>query len=131
MKRKPRGLKMLQGTDRPDRDYGEVELPAPNSTEPPDWLTSPEAVDEWRRIVAVLLPGHVLSQGDMTPLGHLCNMHAAVVAQWGTGAPPAPPVLGQLRLMYGEFGLTPASRTKAATVPEDAKGNAFAKLRAV
>jgi len=130
MKRKPRGLKVLQGTDRPDRDHGEVKLPAPDSTEPPDWLISPEAVAEWRRIVSVLEPAHVLSQGDMTPLGHLCNMHAAVVLQWGAGAPPAPPVLGQLRLMYGEFGLTPASRSKAATVGEGDKDNAFAKLRA-
>lgn len=129
MKRKPHALKVLQGTDQPCRRHPEPEIAPPDSTEPPDWLTGPEAVAEWNRLVGLLLPARVLTAGDMTPLGHLCNMHCGAVLRWRLGATPTAADLTQLRLMYAEFGLTPASRSKAATVPKDAKGNAFAKLR--
>lgn len=129
MKRKPRGLKLLQGTDRKDRDHPEPELPLPSSTEPPDWLAGPDAVAEWNRVVGILAPARVLGAGDMTLLGHMCNMHDSAVRRWRARTPPLATDLTQLRLMCAEFGLTPASRSKAATIGEGSKGNAFEKLK--
>jgi phage terminase small subunit len=127
--RKPQALKVLQGTDRPCRNYPEPEFPAPASTDPPDWLAGPEAVAEWGRIVGILDPARVLTAGDLTLLGHLCNMHDSAVRRWRSGLAPLAADLTQLRLVYAEFGLTPASRSKAGVVPKDQKGNAFTRLK--
>ena len=131
MKRKPRGLKLLQGTDRKDRDLPEPNLPVPDKIERPDWLVDPEAVAEWDRMVDILHPARVLTVGDLAPLGHMCNMHAAVVKRWRHGPPPLSADLAQLRYMYQEFGLTPASRSKANMVPDDGESiNPFHSLNA-
>lgn len=127
--RKPRALKAIEGTLRPSRDYPEPEYPAPASIDPPDWITGPDAVQEWKRIVGLLLPTRVLTDADLSALGHLCNLHAACVRKYRAGMDPNAADLTQLRLLYGEFTLTPASRSKAAPAKAGDKGNAFTKLR--
>jgi phage terminase small subunit len=107
-------LKALRGTDRPDRMREEPEFPAVSGeTPPPDWLTSPEAVAEWRNKVKLLSEAGVLTEASLTPLAHYCNMHAAAVRQWRAGMNPTAAELTQLRLMATEFGFTPASASKA------------------
>ena len=131
MKRKPHALKVLQGTDQPCRRRPEPERPQPTDTDPPAWLVTPEAVDEWNRIVGLLVPARVLTAGDMTPLGHLCNMHGNAVKLCLAGVAPTASDMTQLRLMYAEFGLTPASRSKANMVPDDGESvNPFHSLNA-
>ncbi len=129
--RKPHGMKVLHGTDRPDRDKAEPEFPVIEcEIDPPDWLCGPDAVNEWRRIVALLLPTRVLTDGDVTALGHLCNLHHACVTLYRAKLQPHAATLTQLRLYLAEFGMTPASRSKANPVGGGQKKNPFTDLNA-
>lgn len=118
-RRKPDRLKILEGTDRPGRMHPEPEFPvveSPAEIDPPDWLTGPEAVKEWRHVTELLIPVRVFTEGDITALGHLCNLHAECVALYRLSKSPTGAQLTQLRLYLTEFGLTPASRSRAGTV---------------
>lgn len=126
--RKPRQLKVIEGTLRRDRDYPEPEFPVVEGARPPDWLNGPEALAEWDRLTALLESSRVLTQADLTALAHLCNLHGACVKLYRAGMEPTAAQLTQLRLMLAEFGLTPASRSKAGTAaPKDQK-NPFQAL---
>ncbi len=128
MKRKPRAMKVLHGTDQPCRRHPEPDLPLATETEPVDWLTGPEAVAEWTRITELLTPVGVLSAGDLTLLSHLCNMHRAAVLCWRVGTPPTASAMTQLRLVYAEFGLTPASRSKVGAGQKASESDPFDAL---
>ena len=128
--RKPRGLKVLAGTIQPCRDKPEPEYPTvQGDIGPPDWLDGVDALNEWNNIVGILQPARVLSVGDLTMLGHLCNAHGRVVKLWRRGMSPTAADLTQLRLMLTEFGLTPASRVKAGTLGQPASANPFEALK--
>ena len=128
--RKPRALKVLQGTNRPSRDRPEPEFPPADDVQQPDWLSSPDAVAEWKRLVPLLKATRVLTQGDLTTLGHLCNLHGDCVKLYRAGLSPLAAQLTQLRLYLAEFGLTPASRAKAAPAGAGKKANPFKALEA-
>lgn len=130
-KRKPNRLKVLQGTDRPDRMHPEPDVPEASDFSPPDWLNGTDATELWAHLTGMLGGVKVLSEGDLTALGHLCNLHGRCVRLWRAGESPTAAELTQLRLLFSEFGLTPASRSKASPVGEGAKSsNAFKKLEA-
>lgn len=126
--RKPRALKVLEGTQRKDRDRAEPEFPPVSGAAPPDWLSTTDAVTEWRRLAALLEATRVLTEGDLTALGHLCNLHGACVKLYRAGMQPTAAELTQLRLGLAEFGLTPASRSKAAPAWTAKKSNPFQNL---
>ena len=128
--RKPRALKLLEGTNRKDRDRPEPEFPPATNTDTPDWLIDIDARKEWDRLSALLRSTRVLTEGDLTTLGHLCNLHAACVAQYRANIHPHAATLTQLRLFLAEFGLSPASRSKASQVGSDAKKNPFTSIKA-
>lgn len=127
--RKPTDLKVLQGTDRPDRaNPDEPKYEATSGSAPPDWLDGPEAVKEWGRIVAILEEHRVLTAADLSALGHLCNLHAVCVKKTRLGGGPTAAELTQLRLFYTEFGLTPASRSKVSSVGDSASKSKYAGI---
>lgn len=128
-RRKSQHLKVLQGTDRKDRARVEMELPPAESIERPDWLAGPEAVAEWDRLVVLLQDARVLTDGDLMALGHLCNLHAACVKLYRAQMEPTAAQLTQLRLLLAEFGLSPASRSKAGVVKAGDVENVFDKLK--
>lgn len=106
--------KAIAGTLRPDRTRAEPSFPVVDGyPEPPDWLTSTTAHDEWHEKVRLLSDAGVLTEASLTTLAHYCNMHADVVKRWELGDKPTAADLTQLRLMATEFGFTPASRSKA------------------
>ena len=110
--RKPKALKKLEGTDRPDRDYGgEPEFPEATSLDPPSSLISPAAEQLWSKLVGLLKPVGVISEGDLEPLLHLCNLHGQCTRLWESGMSPTAAQLTQLRMFFREFGLTPGSRS--------------------
>ena len=114
-RRKPKALKLMEGTYRPDRDHEETDFPdVPADAAPPGWLIGPEAVAVWHAWLGQLEAAGVITAADLTALGHLCNMHARAVLKWRAGLEPTAPQLTQLRLMMNEFGLTPTSRSKPA-----------------
>ena len=109
-------LKVLKGTDRPDRMRDEPDYPVVEGCpDPPDWVRVPLAVREWEEKVRLLSDAGVLTEASLSTLGHYCNMHAAAVQKWDAGMSPTAADLTQLRLMATEFGFTPASRSKASS----------------
>ena len=127
--RKPTALKVLEGTDRKDRtNPAEPRFLPAEEADAPDWLNGPEAVTEWYRIRDVLESQRVLTQADLTTLGHLCNLHGKCVEKWRLGSQPTAAELTQLRMFYVEFGLTPASRSKVSSAGPKDEGNPFEEL---
>ncbi len=120
--RKPHKLKLLEGTDRADRIKVEVELPEPDGYAPPEWLEPGEATKTWELLTGLLAPVRVLSAGDLLELAHLCQLHSECVDLWVKGkGGPTMGQLSELRRAFGEFGLTPASRSKAGVLGSEKK----------
>jgi len=126
--RKPKALKLLQGTDKPYRDHDEAEYPPVTSTDPPHWLCDAEAVNEWRERIRQLTAAGVLASSDLSHLGYLCNMHARAVMKWNAGGEPTAAELTQMRVLGCEFGFTPASRSKPAKTGAEEGDNRFSKF---
>jgi phage terminase small subunit len=127
-RRKPRKLKVLAGTLRKHRDLPDVELPAITSAKPPDWLTDADALAAWELLVALLCRARVLTELDLSALGHLCNLHADILKAHRAGAETSAALLAQLRLWAIDFGLTPASRGRARRAADPPEPNPFAHL---
>ena len=123
--RKPRDLKIVQGTWRRDRDRPEAAYPALRDATPPAWVHEPDALKLWNEIVALLAPIGMLTEADRSALGHLCNLHAEIVRLYRRGEAPNASMLAQLRMFAGEFGLTPATRSRASPVGTSAESNPF------
>lgn len=126
--RKPTRLKVLEGTDRPDRAHPEPDIPEASDLSAPDWLNGPDAADLWTKLAGLLGKVRVLSEGDLDALGHLCNLHGRCVRLWRAGESPTAAELTQLRMLFGEFGLTPATRSKAGQLGKEHDENPFNKL---
>lgn len=80
-RRKPDEMKLLHGTWRPDRAAPDhVELPLVEGMPlPPVWLTNVHALDEWRRLVPVLVANRLLTQASLATFAHLSALHGALV----------------------------------------------------
>lgn len=122
--------KRLRGTDRPHRMRDEPDVPLAEDFTPPDDLLGPDAVEAWNEITDTLGDAKVLATGDLMALVHLCNLHARCLALWRDGDAPTAAELTQLRLMMSEFGLTPASRSKA-TPMETKKDDSTDRMKLV
>jgi len=122
-------LKVVRGTFRKDRhnpDAPEFEtLTGP--VEPPAWMTSGEATEEWKRLVSLLESQGVLTEADLTMLAVLCHQYGEYVANVREGKAIPGAVLSQIRMLYSEFGLTPAAR-RNIKAPGGPSGNDFANL---
>ena len=140
--RTPSHLKVVRGTERKDRaNPREPSLSvAPANVRPPAWLDlSPLARRAWHELVPLLRGMGVLTRADRIALALLCDALASyanaksVVATEGstyetaseTGATMirAHPVVAMgaessrfAKTMLGEFGLTPAARSKVSRV---------------
>lgn len=127
-KRKPYGLKLLEGTAKPG-DEPEVEFPVLADGEPPHWVKEENAVEEWCRLYPLLSSTRILTEGDRTELGHLCNLHGKIVKKWLADDMPSGTILARLQSMLCDFGLNPASRGRVKPVGKADSENAFTKLR--
>lgn len=106
-------MKVLKGTDKPNRMRDEPDFPTVEEyPDPPDWLVDPEAVKEWEHKARILTDAGVLPEPALSILGQYCNMHAKAVQKWRLGSEPSAAEMTQLRLMATEFGFTPASASK-------------------
>lgn len=128
--RKPAAIKLLEGTDRPDRHKDEAEYPLVDGyPAPPDWLTeNPYAIAEWTSKVRLLSDSGVLTEADLTLLCHYCNLHSKIATRWRAGVGSTAAEITQLRLLANEFGFTPASRHKAAPAGKRPETNPFAGI---
>ena len=118
-RKKPTGLKVLEGTNRRDRaNEAEPAYDLAGDPGPPDTLRDGRAVQIWHELYGVLTSKHVLTVADRLALVELCNQQSEVDQIRRSGGQPGPGDKTQLRLMYVEFGLTPSSRPKVSSVGE-------------
>jgi phage terminase small subunit len=123
--RKPAKLKLVHGTDRPDRAHPELELPPVDETpDAPDWMINTFAVDEWNRLTQILMAHKLLTDADLSTLGHLCNLHGKMVQLYNAGETPTASMLSTLRNMQTDFGLSPVARGKVSPAGNPAGGGA-------
>lgn len=129
-KKKPPELKVVDGTFRPDRDFGDTPEPPRAENRPPPLFLDDDATAEWERIAPELEDIGILAEIDETALAAYCvavsrwkraekdieENGITVDSQTGTKKNPSCTVaneaLAQMRAFGSEFGLTPASRSR-------------------
>lgn len=128
--RKPNPLKVVAGTDRPDRVQVVVDLPlASDVPAAPDWLPNAHAVKEWDRLAPILHANRLLTEAGLSALGQLCALHGKVVQLYAAGEAPVASMVSQLRGLLNDFGLTPVAQGKVRPNGNTEKpGNAFTAL---
>ncbi len=129
--RKPTALKVVAGTDRPDREPpAAAELPLVSDVPPaPDWLPNAHASKEWDRLAPILHANKLLTEAGLSALGQLCALHGKTVQLYAAGEAPVASMVAQLRGLMNDFGLTPVAQGKVRTNGDTAKtSNAFAAL---
>ena len=119
---KPTALKLIAGNPgkRPINAQ-EPQFP-PCATDAPDWLEN-AARAHWERLAPMLAGSGVLKESDRDLLATYCATYAAYVdAVRDGGASMA--MVGQLRQLMGELGMTPSARARIAVdkVPENPDG---------
>lgn len=124
--RKPKPLKVLDGSRQPDPPEV-VDLPLVDAVpEPPDWLPNAHAVKEWKRLAPILHANKLLTEAGVSALGMLCALHGKLVQLWAAGESPTGHMLAQYRALVNDFGLTPVAQGKVKPSGEKEKGNRFA-----
>lgn len=137
---KPRALKLLEGTFRPDRDEGMpdpepvVEVPAT-----PKWLRK-DGRAEWKRVATELVRLDVLTLVDLAALEGYCAAYdravradralsrGALTMKTPQGLIQRPEVAiartawAEARRWAQEFGITPASRSRVPHADDKDKG---------
>ncbi len=126
--RKPHTLKVVAGTDRPDRvPPPSVELPlVEQCPPPPSWLANAHAVSEWNRLAPILTNNRLLTEASLSTLGVLCSLFGKIVQLYAAGESPTGHMLAQHRALANDFGLTPVAQGKVKPLGEEKKGNKFA-----
>ncbi|WP_331689566.1 hypothetical protein [Aquilutibacter rugosus] len=121
-------MKLIAGTDRKDREpQNVVELPLVNAVpSAPDWLPNSHAVKEWERLAPILHANGLLTEAGLSALGQLCALHGKVVQLYAAGESPNASMIGQLRGLLNDFGLTPVAQGKVKQVEAERPGNKFA-----
>ena len=127
--KKPASLKVIAGTTQKCRaPAAHADLPT-LSVAPlaPDWMPNAHAVKEWDRLSAILTANKLLTEAGLSALGMLCALHGNIVQMYAAGVVPTASMIGTLRNMSNDFGLTPVAQGKVKPVGETDKGNRFAK----
>ena len=97
--------------------------------DPPDWLSSNHAVEEWHRLAPALHGVGLLTEVGTAVLGHLCAIHGRLVQLWIAGETPTASLLGQYRGLVNDFGMLPVSQEKVTPMTDDIKKSKFEKFR--
>lgn len=128
--RKPANLKVVAGTDRPDRVVNAVDLPLVDEIpKAPDWLPNAHAVHEWDRLGRILHANKLLTEGGLSALAVLCALHGEIVDQWARRNTPTGHMIAQYRAMVNDFGLTPVAQGRVKSGGDGTKSkNPFAAL---
>lgn len=129
--RKPTALKVVAGTDRPDREApAAAELSLVSDVPPaPDWMPNAHARKEWERLAPILHANKLLTEAGLSALGQLCALHGKTVQLYAAGEAPVASMVAQLRGLMNDFGLTPVAQGKVKPNGDTEKpGNAFAAL---
>src|SRR5690625_2717719 len=125
--RKPAALKVIAGTDRPDRKGDDpIDLPLVSEIpEAPDWLPNKHAEAEWDRLARILPANRLLTEASLTSLAHLCALDGKIKQLYMAGETPTASMVAQLRAYQSEFGLTPVAQGKVTPAEREPTGNKF------
>lgn len=120
---KPTALKLIAGNPgkRPVNAQ-EPQLPA-CGREAPAWLGD-AARAHWERLAPMLSAAGVLKESDADLLATYCALFTEYVQAVRAGDKVPVAMIGQLRQLMGELGMTPSARSRivADKVPEDGDG---------
>ena len=119
-------LKVIAGTDRPDReapDAPEFDL-VEEFPDPPQHLNADGAA-MWSDLGPQLVRARVLQVVDLYALQQLCYAWQRAVAKQKAGMDITAAEDNALKALWSEFGMTPASRRKVAAGSEKPAGNKF------
>lgn len=139
-KKKPTALSIIQGN--PGKRSLNKNEPKPKAGAPRCPVSlSDDAKKHWRTIVKQLAAAKIMTKLDSDALALYCEAYArwndanqhlqkfGIVVKSPQGWPIQSPYLSisnrafdQMKSMLGEFGMTPASRTKITTVDDNSKG---------
>ena len=122
--RKPTTLKLLSGTERPDRARIDTsKLPLLDKVPlAPDWLPNAHAIKEWDRLAKILTANKLLTEAGLSALGMMCALHGRIVQLYADDGLSTAAMAGTLRAMHNDFGLTPVSQGKIS-IGEAEKAN--------
>jgi len=126
--KKPTQLKVISGTERKDRQTPELDIPVIEDVpRAPDWMPNAHAIKEWDRLAPILVANKLLTNADLGSLAQLCALHGKIVQLYAAGEAPTASLIGTLRNLENDFGLSPVARGKVAgLVGDEKKGNRFA-----
>ena len=128
----PDHMKLMKGTDQACRMSGNAAVEGQvveGYPEAPDWLSSPHAIDEWHRVTPLLVGVKVLTEKDLSYLGHYCNIHGELIDAAGSRTPPTASMYNALDKFAGKMGMTPADRAKVSAASEAKPSNPFTEHR--
>ena len=128
-KPKPDHIKVVSGTDQPCRMNPEApEFPSlEDEFQPPAWLTNRDALAEWDRTALMLKKSGVLTAADLSMLAALCQTYGEYVDMVTRRIQVPAAFLTQMRMLYAEFGMSPASRSTVKAKPDEASKNPFSR----
>lgn len=120
-------LKVLAGTDRPDREVQDVpEYDFVESfPEAPQHLNA-DGADMWNTLGPQLVRARVLQTVDMYSLEQLCFAWQRFRQKAKAGMEMTAAEDSSLKGLFSEFGMTPAARRKVMAGSEKPAGNKFA-----
>lgn len=110
----PVQLKILAGNPGKRPLNTDVPQPTPGIGACPDWFPA-EAMEEWQRVVPELAALGVLTRVDRAVLEAHCLAYAEMIITAKTGGMIKASLLGQLRILAAELGLTPSARARMTT----------------
>ena len=129
MGRKPldEKLKVLTGTFRKDRaTEGMPQYELISDFPDPPLILNPDGVEMWNKLGSQLVATKVLQTVDLYILEQLCFAWQKFRQKAKAGADITAAENNAMKSLFTEFGMTPASRGKVASSPEDKPKNRFA-----
>lgn len=122
----PPALKILSGTNRPDRevpDAPEFDL-VENFPAPPQHLNV-DGAEMWNNLGPQLVSARVLQTVDLYSLEQLCFAWQCFRKKAKADMEATAAELTALKALFSEFGMTPASRRKVSSGGDKAPENKF------
>ena len=131
-RKKSAQVRVISGTDRPDRREPEPELAGDLLEEappPPDWMPNAHAVNEWNRLAPILVNTKRLPAAATSSLAVLCALYGKLVQLFNAGETPTGHMLAQYNKLVDSFGIPPMAAGKVKPVGDGEKGNKFSKFK--
>ena len=127
--KKPTSLKVVAGTDRPDRrNESSAELPAVSELpRAPSWLSNAHAKKEWDRLGPILVANGLLTEAGLSAFGVMCSLHGKIIQLFAAGETPVASMVSQYRNLVNDFGLTPVAQGKVKPTSDAKKENRFSR----